>query len=246
VAERLVFRDAAGRELTASDLTGYTGPVRWEVIGAARVPARATRLHAEARQAGGRADYARALDLLDEARDLAPDWPYPVYDAAFTYLLLGERAMAQELYERVDQMAPRGFFTCKTSLDTLRRERAGELFTGFARAYATTEWMAAAERKTVLTGIVARFPGFAPAWKDLATLLEDDPSKLRAIEQGLRGRPDPETLGMLLLNQAIIIARRGDRDTAIAILGELALSPDSTLASEHLAKAALARLIAEA
>jgi len=246
VAERLVFRDAAGRELTVADLKGYTGPVRWEVTGAAGVPPQAMRLHTEARQAGGRADYARALDLLDQAQELAPEWPYPVYDSAFTYLLLGERPMAKELYERVDQMAPRGFFTCKTSLDTLRRELSGELFPGFARAYATTEWMAAAEKRKVLASITARFPGFAPAWKDLAMLLEDDVSKLNALEQGLRGRPDPETLGMLLLNKAIIIARGGDRDTAIAILGELALSPDSTLASEHLAKATLASLIGAA
>jgi tetratricopeptide (TPR) repeat protein len=68
---------------------------------------------------------------------------------------------------------------------------------------------------------------------------------LDLLDQGLRGRPDAETLGVLLINKASILARRGDRDTAIAILGELALSPDSTLATEHLAKATLAALIAE-
>jgi tetratricopeptide (TPR) repeat protein len=245
VAERLVFRDAAGRELTARDLSGYTGRVRWEVVGARDVPEQAKLLHQEAREAGGRGDYARALDVLEQARDLAPQWPYPVYDAAFTYLLLGEPAMAQELYERVDQMAPRGFFTCKASLDTLRRERAGELFPGFARAYATTEWMDPREKKALLASITGKFPGFALAWKDLSMLLDDDASKLHAIEQGLRGRPDAETLGVLLINKAYILARRGDRDTAVTILGELALSRDSTLATEHLAKAALAGLMAE-
>lgn len=245
MAERLVFRDAVGRELTARDLEGYTGRVRWEVIGADDVPLQASRLHQDAREAGGRGDYARALDLLDQARDLAPRWPYPVYDAAFTYLLLGEPGMAEELYEHVDEMAPRGFFTCKTSLDTLRRERAGELFPGFARAYATTEWMAPREKKKLLAGIVDKFPEFAPAWKDLSMLLDGDTSMLHAIEQGLRGRPDAETRGVLLINKASILARRDDRDTAIAILGELALSPGSTLATEHLAKATLAALIAE-
>lgn len=76
-------------------------------------------------------------------------------------------------------------------------------------------------------------------------LLDDDTSRLRAIEQGLRGRPDAETLGVLLINRAGILARRGDRDSAIAILGELALSPDTTLATEYLAKATLAALTAE-
>ena len=243
--ERLVFRDAAGRELTVRDLRGYTGRGRWEVIGADDVPPEAKRLHQEAREAGGRGDYARALDLLDQARAIAPRWPYPVYDAAFTYLLLGEPRMAEELYQRVDLMAPRGYFTCKASLDTLRRERAGELFPGFARAYATTEWMDPAERKRLLAGIVDKFPGFALAWKDLSTLLDDDASRLHAIEQGLRGRPDGETLGVLLINKASILARRGERDTAVAILGELALSPDSTLATEHLAKVVLAGLVAD-
>src|SRR6478735_8549181 len=54
---RLVFRDAAGRELTTADLQGVSGNVRWEVIGAGAIPAEASRLHTEAREAGGRGDY---------------------------------------------------------------------------------------------------------------------------------------------------------------------------------------------
>ena len=246
VADPLVFRDAAGRELTVGDLRGYTEPGRWEVVDAEEVPPEARRLHQEARAAGGRGDYARALDLLDQARDLASHWPHPVYDAAFTYLLIDEPRMAEELYRRVDKMAPRGYFTCKASLDTLSRERDGKLPPGFARAYATVEWMDLPEKRRALAGIVERYPGFALAWKDLATLLDDDTSRLNAIEQGLRGRPDAETLGILLINKASILARRGDRDTAVAILGELALSPDSTLATEHLAKVVLAGLVAGA
>jgi hypothetical protein len=129
------------------------------------------------------------------------------------------------------------------SLDTLRRERAGQLFPGFARGYAVTERMDAQERKRLLAGVVAKFPGFALAWKDLSMLLDDDDRRLHAIEHGLRGRPDADTLGYLLINKAQIIARHGDRDAAIAILGSLALDPDSTLAAEHLAKAALALLV---
>ena len=204
-------------------------------------PERCTRKPA----AGGRGDYARALDLLDQAWDLAPQWPYPAYDAAYTYVLLDEPGLAEDLYAQVDQLAPRGFYTCKASLDTLRRERAGQLFAGFAKAYAATEWMAPPQQKQLLAGIVAKFPGFALAWKDLSVLLDDDASKLHAIEQGLRGRPDPETLGILLINKALILDRRGERETAIAILGELALAPGSTLATEHLAKSMLADLTSD-
>lgn len=244
MAERLVFQDADGRALTTRDLEGYTGRVRWEVIGAYDVPEQAKRLHQEAREAGGHGDYARALDLLDAAWDLAPQWPYPAYDAAYTYLLVGEPGMAQELYEQVDQMVPRGYFTCKASLDTLRREQAGELFPGFARAYAAIEWMDPGEKRRILTGIVNQFPDFALAWKDLSPLLDDDASQLHAIDQGLCGRPDAETFGLLLINKADILIRQGDWDTGIAVLGELALSPDSTLATEHLAKVKLALLTA--
>jgi tetratricopeptide (TPR) repeat protein len=245
VAERLVFRDAAGRELTARDLEGFTGAVRWEIIGAGAVPQQAARLHQDARQAGSRGDYARALALLDQARALAPDWPYPVYDAAFTYLLQGETAKAEELYAHVDAMAPRGFFTCKTTLDMLRRESAGELFPGFSKAYATLEWLDRPRKKAILEGITSKYPAFAPAWKELEALLEDDAGRLHAIRHGLRGNPDPDTRGMLLISKARILARYRDRDTAIAILGELALSPESTLSTEHHAKATFALLITD-
>src|SRR5260221_7972904 len=50
----------------------------------------------------------------------------------------------------------------KASLDTLRRERTWELFPGFARAYATTEWMDPREKKALLAGIVGQVPGVRP------------------------------------------------------------------------------------
>ena len=68
MGSRLVFRDAAGRELTADQLKGISGSVRWESVGADAIPAEASRLHSEARTAGGRGEYARALTLLDQAR----------------------------------------------------------------------------------------------------------------------------------------------------------------------------------
>jgi Flp pilus assembly protein TadD len=43
-------------------------------------------LHENGREAAARGDYAPALALLTKAAVLAPDWPYPVYDRAFTYL----------------------------------------------------------------------------------------------------------------------------------------------------------------
>jgi tetratricopeptide (TPR) repeat protein len=244
MAERLVFQDAAGRVLTTRDLEEFTGQVDWQINGGHTVPTDAVRRHEEARAAGARGEYERALVLLDAAHALAPGWPYPVYDAAFTYLLQGDTDTAERCYAQVDRMAPRGFFTCKTTLHCLRRERAGELSAGFCRAFTTLESLDDLPRKkAVLEGLVARFPGFAPAWKELAALLDDPDDRLRAIERGLAAGPDPETRGMLLLNKALVANQRGDRGAAIAILGDLALDPGSTLATETLAKATLAQVI---
>jgi hypothetical protein len=181
MGDRLVFTDAAGRQLTTQELRGFSGRVRWEIIGADRVPPQAVALHVRARNLGTDGDYLGAIALLDQARALAPGWPYPAYDAAYTHL----------------------------------------------------------------NGIVTRYPSYAPAWKELAGLLTDQEARLHAISQGLLSDPDPDTRGMLLITQATILADRNDRDTAIAILGDLALSPDSTLATEHLAKAALALMVSD-
>jgi tetratricopeptide (TPR) repeat protein len=244
MAERLVFQDAAGRVLTTRDLEDFTGQVDWQINGGHTVPSGAVRRHEEARAAGARGEYDRALVLLDAAHALAPGWPYPVYDAAFTYLLQGDTDTAERCYAQVDRLAPRGFFTCKTTLDCLRRERAGELPGGFCRAFTTLESLDdLPRRKAVLEGIVARFPGFAPAWKELAALLDDPGDRLRAIERGLGAAADPETRGMLLLNKALVLHQRGECGAAIGILGDLALDPASTLATETLAKATLAQVI---
>jgi tetratricopeptide (TPR) repeat protein len=244
VGPQLVFRDGAGRELTRKDLDGISGTVRWEVIGAGAIPEEASRLHTEGRGAGGRGEYARALELLGEAYRLAPDWPYPLYDIAFTYLLQGDSAKAEEYYAEVDRMAPRGSFTAKTSLDCLRRERAGIVPSGFCKAFATLEWMNdTVEKRALLEDIVEQFPAFPAAWKELSQLLDDDDARLRAITRGLEHDPDSETKGMLLINRAIVLHRRGDREGAVTILGELALDPQSTLGTEMLAKGTLATFV---
>ena len=242
-ADRLLFTDAAGRTLTTRDLEDATGRVQWAVIGGDSVPAEARQSHEKARIAGTKGDYRRALELLERARAHAPGWPQPVYDAAVTHLLQGHAVTAEELYAEVDRLAPRGFFTCKTTLDCLRRERIGALPAGFSRAFVTLEWLDdRPKKKAILEDIVQRYPAFPPAWKELAPLVEDPDARWRAITKGLEGSPDGETRGVLLINKAVILLWRGKRQEAVRILGELALDPGSTLAGETLAKATLARV----
>ena len=195
--DRFVFADAAGRTLTTRDLAGVTGKVQWATVGSESVPAEAAQLHQKARIAGTRGDRHRALELLDRARALAPGWPFPVYDAAYTHLLQGDSATAEELYAEVDRLAPRGFLTCQTTLDCLRRERTGELSAGFCRAFAALEWLDDLPRKkAILEGIAERHSGFAPAWRELTALLDDADARWQAITKGLDASPDGETKGM--------------------------------------------------
>ena len=240
---RVIYRSADGRELKVQDLDGANGMVKWELVGATAVPPEATALHERGRAAGAKGDYAKSIELLEAAHEKAPDWPYPLYDLAFTYELSGDEVKAEEQYAIVDKLAPRGFFTAKTSLDCLRRQRSGALPPGLCKAYASLEWMNdEAEKKRAVEGITKKVPSYAPAWKALAVLLDDPADKMRAIEQGLSHEPDPETKGVLLINKAIVLDGRGDHAGADRILGELALDPGSTLSTEAMAKATLSLL----
>ena len=172
---RLVFRDAAGRELTTDDLKGVSGKVRWEVIGAGAVPAEASRLHTEAREAGGRGDYPRALNLLEQAHRLAPDWPYPVYDTAFTYLLQGDCDEGRGVLRGGRSHSAARLFHCQdvTRLPPARARRRS--VSGFCKAFASLEWMDDKAKKTaLLEGIVEKVP--------------DVSSGMEGIEQSARRR----------------------------------------------------------
>ena len=64
-----------------------------------------------------------------------------------------------------------------------------------------------------------------------------------AIERGLAANPDGETNGILQVNKALIRERKGDREGAVRLLGELALDPASTYATEHMAKFTFADIL---
>jgi len=237
----IILRDADGRALSPEDLRDATGTVRYEIIGNVSVTPEATALHEAGRQAGSKGDYPKALADLGRASQLAPEWPYPVYDMAFTYLLMKDFETATAYFRKTIDLAPRGFFTAITALDTLLREQRGDLPVGTYLAYSSLEWVA--DRRKQAEGVRALtegLPTFAPAWRDFAILVEDDEEKLAAIEKGMAAIPDAETKGSLQINKALILNRRGDRDGAVRLLRELAVDPASTLATEHLAKFVLA------
>lgn len=236
----IIFQDADGRTLTLEDIKGVSGTFQYEVVGAEGVPAEAKALHQRAREAGARGEYQSAIDLLTKASDLAPQWPYPIYDRAYTYLLMHDYEAARIDYQKTVELAPRGFFTAITALDVLTREQKGEFPQGIYLAYLSLEWQSDPVKKLAMVrNLVDRYPQFSPGWKELANLLESDPDRLAAIESGLAAEPDAETRGMLLINKALILDRQLHHDEAVKILGQLALDPKSTVGTEQLAKATL-------
>ena len=241
----IVFRSADGRTLTLDQLESAKGPINYEIFGDEAVPPEARSLHERGRQAGGAGDYKEALELLTSAAKLAPAWPYPIYDRAFTYLLMKDFDAARADYLATLALAPRGYFTAITSADLLVREKKGELPAGTCLAYSLVDDMNdRAEKAKQLRELVARLPKLAPAWKDLAYFSSDDKERLNLIEKGLAAQPDAETRGMLQINKALLSAAKGEAERASAIqtLGELALDPQSTYGTAELAKVSLALL----
>ena len=242
----IIFQARDGRTLTLADLRGLDGTFQYQLIGSGNVPAEAQALHMQARQAGASGDYQRAITLLERASHLAPAWPYPVYDMAFTYLLMNDSDNARRYYAKTLELSPRGFFTAITASDALDRELKGDLPAGTYMAYLSLEWMDDTERRAeAVHQLSNRIPQFAPAWKEQAMLAESSAERLAAIEKGLAANPDGESKGILMINKALIMAGNGDHEGAIQLLGNLALDPTSTYATEHLAKVTLASLIKE-
>ena len=153
------------------------------------VPEQAIQLHSEGRAAGARGELEAALRLLTEAAALAPTWPSPIYDRAFTHLLREEYAAALADYRKTLELSPRGFFTASAAVQTLEREARSELPAGIYLAYTTLEWEEdKAKVRDVLKQVVERFPTFAPAWLTLSSLVEDPRERLRKLRESIAAK----------------------------------------------------------
>ncbi|SEU17732.1 hypothetical protein [Variovorax sp. OV084] len=242
-ADEVVFKDKAGRVLKKSDLVEASGNFTWEIASITPVSEEARKEHALGRAAGQRGDHRAAMAHFAAASKIAPTWPYPLYDAAFTFLLQKDFGAAYEYYRRVDQMAPRGFFTAKTAVHALRMELNRELPSGTYLSYVSLEWEADKQKvRQAAQAMTKATPGFAPAWKTAAMLEDDLGRRLALLESGLKARPDEETRGFLLLNKSLLLHEQKRTSEAKAILGELALAPTSPRDIEVLAKRTLAQL----
>lgn len=243
IEPRIGFVDSVGHELTTDDLMRANERVVWTIEDEDGVPVAALAQVRAGMDAGSSGDFRRAMEDFREAHRLVPRWTQPVYQGAWTALLLGDAALAETLYAWTDKMVPRGYWTAKTAVDCLRRERAGEFPAGTYIHYVMLESESDNDRRReALEEMVKRSPGFAPAWKDLGVLRAAPEERLDAIERGLVSRPDRETRGFLLIQKAQLLEGRGRQDAAAALLRSL-LDPEvGTLQSASLARVKLAKL----
>ena len=235
--DALIFKDSSGHVLSKADLKNSSGTVNYEMAYDKKVSSEAESLHNEARQFGQAGKYDSAISKLQQAIQLQPDWPYPPYDLAFTYLLKGDFDNALAFYQKTDQLAPDGFFTSKTALYTLQGEKAGRFPKGLYAKYMTIEWESDELKKLAIAKeLLSAAPEFAPAWKEVAVLSNVKDEKEKALEQGLANNPDAETKGILLINKAIVLNEGGKKNEATKLLGELIFSADATKGNVELAK----------
>lgn len=234
---------ADGRTMAMDEASKESGTARYEIEADYAVPPEAEALHQQAREAGAAGQYPKAIELLDQAAKLAPKWPYPVYDKAFTYLLMKDDANALASYRKTVELAPRGFFTALPALDTLEREAAGKLPVGTYVSFLSLEWANSEDQqRATLERLTQQAPTFAPAWSKLATLLTSDQERLAALDKGLAAAPDAETKGELLINKALLLSKLGERAEAERMLKELIADPGATSAAVLLARESLESL----
>ena len=240
----LVFKDSLGHSLNKTDLANTTGKVNYEIMGTQNIDPKAQALHQEARELGQTGKYDLSIAKLEQAIRIQPTWAYPTYDLAYTYLLKGDFDNALKFYKKTDELEPKGFFTAKTALYSLEGERTGRFPKGLYAIYMQIEWTDDINKKLeIAKKITQNVPTFAPAWQELANLLNDKTARLHAIEQGLSNNPDADTKGILLINKAAILDNDGKKEDAKKLLGDLIFSTDITTGNLELAKFTLKSLL---
>lgn len=225
------------------------GPVAPSIPEAVQAPAapvpetayeQAVKAHAQGRSSGEVGNFQEALKHFQRARELAPEWPLPVYDTAYTHFLMGEDARALELYAQVEALAPRGFADTPRVLECLRREKAGRVPKGTYRKFLDVLRQREPEAfERGLRELTRSAPGFYPAWRELISYGKDLDEQERFLEKALSARPDALSRGELLVYKANLLRRRGKDMEARALLQSLVDDPQSLPAIVTDAKEAL-------
>lgn len=201
---------------------------------------KASQLHAQGRLSGEVGNFQQALAFFQQARELAPEWPLPVYDTGLTHLLMGDIPRALGFYEQVDKMAPEGFSDTKRVIECLRREKAGRVPKGTFRKF--IDAMRSRDQEELqkkLEELTRTAPTFYPAWRELISYGKDLDEQERRLAKALSFKPDPESKGELLIYRSTLLRRRGKEEEARKLLQSLVDDPQSTRSTVVRAKEAL-------
>ncbi len=206
---------------------------------------KAMQLHAQGRRSGEAGNFQEALKLFGQARELAPEWPLPLYDTAFTWLLMGDAAKALPLYEEVDRLAPQGFSDTKKVVECLRREKAGRVPKGTFRKYIDLMRLRDAEAlHRGLEELARSAPNFYPAAFELVALGKDNEERERRLEKTLALKPDVRTRGELLVYKAQLLRERGRLEESRKLLQALVDDPKELPSTVAEAREALSAKVA--
>ncbi len=189
---------------------------------------KAVQLHQQGRASGEAGNFQEALALFQQARELAPQWPFPLYDTAYTYLLMGDAAKALAVFEQVDKLEPQGFAETKRLVECLRREKAGRIPKGTYRKFLDVMRSRSPEElERKLRALTKAAPGFYPAWRELIPFGKDLDEQDKLLARALSLEPDAQSKGELLVYKATLLRRRGKELEARALLQSLVDDPKS-------------------
>ncbi len=241
LSAQVIFEDHLGNKLTTENIEGFKYNLQETEAKKKTIPRNALLMYRNASLQGQQGNYLKAIDLLNQCHEMAPQWAYPVHDMAYAYLLQGDLENALTYYELADELAPEGMSSTKTALYALKKEKQGELPEGLYLSYLKIEQTSAKSDKVKLAqDIVEKYPYYAPAWYVLASLEDNKSEQLKAIEKGLRSQPDAETKGKLLIKKASLLNEEGRKTESIQILGGMIFDERTTPENAQRAKFVIA------
>jgi len=235
----IVLYDQSGAVLSWAKFQTYSGRLRWELQSDRPVDTHALDLLKNGRDAAMKGDYANAIDIFEEARRNAPFWEYPVYEIAWAHLLSGDDDAALEYFDRVNAMAPHGFFNSQQASACLAMERDGKVARGTYRRVVQLDRASRSTALMVARDLTDRTPGYAAGWERVASLADDSKEALAAIARGLAANPDPFTRDSLNMRKAIVTKEQGKTADAVKMLEKMLEQPDLSMAVEAQIKIAL-------
>lgn len=235
----IVLYDQNGAVLSWAQFQTYNGRLRWELQSDRPVDTRALDLLKNGRDAAMKGDYANAIDLFEEAHRNAPFWEYPVYEIAWAHLLSGDSDTALRYFDRVNAMAPHGFFNSQQASACLTMERDGKVARGTYRRIVQLDRASHDTARMVARDVTERSPDYAVGWERLSFFAKDSKDALAAVAKGLAARPDPFTRDLLLMRKAMVTKEQGKTADAIKMLEKMLDAPDLSMAVEAQIKIAL-------